>query len=114
MAAAVACGLIVGAVFPAMATGGVVSSPTIAMVGEGKYPEAVVPLGDSPQFAKMKLDIASAVLQGVAALGAGAKSKEGNVEVVLNIDGEKFARAIMPAMEKEYRRKGNTAIIRSV
>ena len=99
----------------AMATGGVVSSPTVALVGEGRYPEAVVPLGSSPQFANMKAEIAAAVVQGIAALGGGRGKSGGNVEVVLNIDGDKFARAILPAMEKEYRRKGrSTATIRSV
>lgn len=100
---------------PAMATGGVVSKPTMALVGEGRYPEAVVPLGNSPQFASMKADIASAVLQGVAAMSGGKGNSGGNVEVVLNIDGDKFARAVMPAMEREYRRKGRSAaVIRSV
>ena len=99
----------------AMATGGVVSSPTVALVGEGRYPEAVVPLGSSPQFANMKAEIAAAVVQGIAALGGGRGKSGGTVEVVLNIDGDKFARAILPAMEKEYRRKGrSTAAIRSV
>lgn len=31
---------------PMMATGGIVSAPTVAMVGEGKYPEAVLPLSE--------------------------------------------------------------------
>jgi len=29
---------------PALAAGGIVTSPTLAMIGEGRYPEAVVPL----------------------------------------------------------------------
>ena len=63
----------------------------------------------------MKAEIAAAVVQGVAALGGGKGKSGGNVEVVLNIDGDKFARAILPAMEKEYRRKGRSvAAIRSV
>ena len=87
----------------------------MALVGEGRYPEAVVPLGSSPQFASMKTDIAAAVVQGVAALSGGRGKSGDTVEVVLNIDGDKFARAILPAMEKEYRRKGRSAaVIRSV
>ena len=101
--------------FVPLATGGVVSAPTVALVGEGRYPEAVVPLGDSPQFASMKADIAGAVLQGLAAMNRGSgQSGNKNVEVVLNIDGDKFARAVLPAMDKEYRRKGRTTAIRSV
>lgn len=92
VAAALAGGLLVKALLPAMATGGIVSSPTVAMVGEGRYPEAVVPLGDSPQFSTMKADIANAVLQGISATNmtsSGGKGK--NLTVQLNIDGRQFA-----------------------
>lgn len=36
-----------------LATGGVVSGPTQAIIGEGKYDEAVIPLGNSPQLDEM-------------------------------------------------------------
>lgn len=36
-----------------LATGGVVTGPTRALIGEGAYDEAVVPLGDSPQLNDM-------------------------------------------------------------
>lgn len=36
-----------------LATGGVVTGPTQAMIGEGKYNEAVIPLGSSPQLNEM-------------------------------------------------------------
>lgn len=91
VAAAVAGGLLVKALLPAMATGGVVTGPTIAMVGEGKYPEAVVPLGDSPQFAEMKADIANAVVQAVSALNVGSGKSARNMTVQLHIDGRQFA-----------------------
>ena len=35
---------------PYLASGGVVTGPTPAMIGEGKYSEAVIPLDDSPQM----------------------------------------------------------------
>lgn len=35
---------------PYLAKGGVVTGPTPAMIGEGKYDEMVMPLGDSPQM----------------------------------------------------------------
>lgn len=35
---------------PYLAQGGVVTGPTPAMIGEGKYSEAVIPLDDSPQM----------------------------------------------------------------
>ena len=79
---------------PAMATGGVVSSPTMALVGEGRYPEAVVPLGESPQFANMKADIANAVIQGMNANNAmRSVGKQKNLILQLNIDGRQFAEA---------------------
>ena len=34
----------------ALATGGVVTGPTQALIGEGRYDEAVIPLGNSPQM----------------------------------------------------------------
>ena len=45
---------------PYLASGGVVSSPTMAMVGEGKYDEAVIPLGNSPQMKDLVNQIAEA------------------------------------------------------
>ena len=75
----------------ALATGGVVSKPTYAMVGEGRYPEAVIPLGDSPQFAEMKSEIARAVVQGITYAGQYDTNKP--IEVVVNIDSREIARA---------------------
>lgn len=46
---------------PELATGGVVSSPTTAMIGEGAYSEAVIPLDDSPQMQDLIQKIADAV-----------------------------------------------------
>lgn len=48
-----------GMEIPAMATGGIVNKSTLALVGEGKYPEAVVPLNDS-SFAKLAEGITNA------------------------------------------------------
>ena len=76
----------------AMATGGVVSAPTLAMVGEGKYPEAVVPLGQSPQFTSMKQGIAEEV---VSLMGTRNDTRNDR-PVILNIDGQTLARALWP------------------
>jgi len=80
-----------------MATGGVVSEPTLAMVGEGKYSEAVVPLGQSPQFVSMKQSIAEEV---VASLGVNNSSNPSVSDrpVILNIDGRTLARALWPQL----------------
>ena len=46
---------------PEAATGGIVTSPTYLLAGEGRYDEAIIPLGDSPQMADMVQQIADAV-----------------------------------------------------
>ena len=115
VAAAVAGGLLVKSVLPAMATGGVVSGPTVALVGEGQYPEAVVPLGDSPQFGEMKADIANAVVQAMRiGSGTSSSSSRSGEQVVLNIDGKTFARLILPQLRKEGYRHGYDIAMKGV
>lgn len=46
---------------PEMATGGVVTGPTRALIGEGAYSEAVIPLENSPQMRQLVERIADAV-----------------------------------------------------
>lgn len=48
----------------AMASGGVVTSPTRALIGEGRYDEAVVPLGNSPQMRQFADSVAERVNNG--------------------------------------------------
>lgn len=45
----------------AFATGGIVTGPTHALIGEGQYEEAVIPLGNSPQMRNMIAQLANAV-----------------------------------------------------
>lgn len=88
---------------PAMARGGVVSSPTVALIGEGRYREAVVPLGNSPQFKTMKDDIASEVLRKINPYPNrpfGQPSAEASRPVVLQVDGKELARVLMPSISK--------------
>lgn len=81
---------------PKMATGGVVDDTTIAMIGEGHYSEAVVPLGNSPQFREMKESIASEVARKVSPYPLGPYGQQSGGTVVLEMDGREFARAILP------------------
>lgn len=46
---------------PQLATGAVVTGPTMAMIGEGRYDEAIMPLGNSPQMNEFADNIASRV-----------------------------------------------------
>lgn len=67
---------------PAAAHGAVVKSATVTMVGEGKYSEAIVPLGNSPEFTTMKQDITNAVLAGL-----GQTRMTGQpINVIVNVD----------------------------
>lgn len=71
-----------------MAIGGVVKAQPggiIANIGEGRYDEAVVPLGNSPQMRNMKEDIANAVLQAMPRVENGGGVKQ--VELNFTLDG---------------------------
>ena len=46
---------------PEMARGGVVTSPTYLLAGEGRYNEAILPLDNSPQMEQLVQRIADAV-----------------------------------------------------
>lgn len=84
---------------PAMASGGIVSSPTVALIGEGHYREAVVPLGNSPQFKSMKDDIADEVLRKIGPTpysAFGQHSRGASTPVIMQLNGREVARALFP------------------
>lgn len=84
----------------AMATGGVVTGTTLAVIGEGKYDEAVVPLGNSPQFKEMKESIADTVV------ARNSGSGNSNQPVVFNMDGRTLARALWPRLVETQNQVG--------
>lgn len=98
---------------PKMATGGVVTKPTFALIGEGKYNEAVLPLGNSPQMRNLKNDIANAVVQALLALNSVGSSdrRTSNSEVVLNVDGQKLARVLLPKLYNEQKKYSNIKVV---
>ena len=63
--------------FQAFAKGGVVTKPTIGLIGEGKDNEAVVPLPDGRAIPVM-----------MSGGGASTTSTENNINVTVNIDGD--------------------------
>lgn len=67
----------------AFATGGVVTGPTQALIGEGKYDEAVIPLGDSPQMKELVDTLANAVR------GTGTQTDQ-KVEVHVVVGGKEW------------------------
>ena len=60
---------------------------------------AVVGSGSSPYG-----DMVNGMLQGITAINNG--SSEDQKDIVLEIDGQQFARLIMPKLNKEYKRNG--------
>ena len=83
---------------PQLANGGVATGPTFAMIGEGSYNEAVVPLGDSPQFKEMKHDIADEV--------ARRSPERSSTPVILQINGKELARTLLPDIERAQAQTG--------
>ena len=89
-----------------LATGGVVTGPTFALVGEGKYDEAVIPLGNSPQMAEMQRGIAERVVQTSQSSGSAGALGGGNATVQLNIDGRSLGRASINNINRVRRQVG--------
>jgi len=95
---------------PRLAKGGIVDSPTLAMIGErGK--EAVVPLENTSFVDSLASAVASAVMQAMqfANGGQGNSSSEAQ-ELILQLDGAPFARVMLPALRKEAIRTGVTVL----
>ena len=90
---------------PQLASGGVTTGPTFAMIGEGRYNEAVVPLGNSPQFASMKEDIANSVLSKINSVQQN-RTSGASTPVVLNIDGRELARVLLPSIRSTQLQTG--------
>ena len=70
---------------PKAAHGGTVSAPTLVETGEGKYSEAIIPLGNSPEFSQMKSDITNAVLAGLSQVKGGNNQP---INITINVDEE--------------------------
>ena len=100
----------------AFAEGGVVNSPTLALVGEAG-PEAVIPLNDPSRAAAI---MEQAGLPGITGGGAsGYGGGGGNVNVVVNINGtqlneQQLTRAVQNAITSQQRGyQGQSAFVRN-
>lgn len=89
-----------------LATGGIVTKPTFALIGEGKYDEAVIPLGNSPQMAQLQKGIASEVVRTTNVTNNNSDLSGGNATVQLNIDGRALGRASINNINKVKRQVG--------
>lgn len=102
-------GYIGGVYLPRLARGGIVDSPTVAMIGEaGK--EAVVPLENTGFLQTMGRVVSGAV---VNALGGGLPQSQGfsgNGDIVIMIGGHEFGRVAIQEINKEQERAGQVLI----
>ncbi|SHK39799.1 hypothetical protein SAMN02745163_03755 [Clostridium cavendishii DSM 21758] len=97
-----------------LATGGVIDSPTLAMVGEaGK--EAVVPLENNTGWIdKVGSVVASAVLAAIQFNTQSSNNSNNNTgDSVFQLDGTTFARLFKPYADAENQRIGNSMIIQT-
>ena len=93
---------------PRLARGGIVDSPTIAMIGEaGK--EAVVPLENTGFIQTLGRVVSSAVVNAMASVGPqGGFSGDG--DIVIQIAGHEFGRVAIQEINKEHERAGQTLL----
>lgn len=93
---------------PRLARGGIVDSPTIAMIGEaGK--EAVVPLENTGFIQTLGRVVSSAVVNAMAGIGPqGGFSGDG--DIVIQIAGHEFGRVAIQEINKEHERAGQTLL----
>lgn len=91
---------------PMLAKGGILDSPTLAMVGEaGK--EAVVPLENNTQG----LDLLASKLLERMPIGPSNSSQTTPQEVVVKIDSKTLIRILLPELQKENNRVGNPVLV---
>ena len=88
---------------PALAKGGIVPHATTALIGE-KGKEAVLPLENNTEWMDM---LADRILMRSGNINIGG----GNTEVVLEIDGREFGRAVVEQGNRENRRIGTRLVI---
>ncbi|MDG8207049.1 hypothetical protein OK833_06340 [Streptococcus pneumoniae] len=93
---------------PRLARGGIVDSPTIAMIGEaGK--EAVVPLENTGFIQTLGRVVSSAVVNAMAGVSPqGGLSGDG--DIVIQIAGHEFGRVAIQEINKEHERAGQTLL----
>lgn len=93
---------------PRLARGGIVDSPTIAMIGEaGK--EAVVPLENTGFIQTLGRVVSSAVVNAMAGVSLqGGFSGDG--DIVIQIAGHEFGRVAIQEINKEHERAGQTLL----
>lgn len=96
---------------PKLARGGIVDSPTLAMIGEaGK--EAVVPLENTSFVDRLAGAVGTAVLSAMQ-FNASGQSNPSTGDIYMQLDGATFARIIEPYLYAEGQRIGNRVVIKA-
>lgn len=94
---------------PKLARGGIVTSPTVAMIGEAGT-EAVVPLENTAFVDTLASALGSAVMSAMQFSSGG--SSEGG-DTILQIDGQTIGRILGPLLDNEKQRVGGSLIIQT-
>lgn len=98
------------AAVPALKTGGITDGPMLAMIGDNPGGrEVVAPLDDLTNI--MASAVGSAVLEAMQV--STASNTPGDNEIVLEIDGTKLARALIPKTDSEMQRMGFKTILQT-
>lgn len=97
---------------PAMGDGGLVTKPTLSMIGEAGT-EAVVPLENTSFVDTLASAIGSSVLSALQ-FSNGSTTGQQSGQIVINIDSTQMARVLIPAINKENTRTGNFALVQGV
>jgi hypothetical protein len=86
---AAVAGITAAVAMGAFASGGIVTGPTLGLMGEAGSPEAAIPLNDR----------GAAFMQKTMGLGGAG----GNIHVEMRIDSKKIGEAILPALPGAYK-----------
>lgn len=98
-------GYIGGVYLPRLARGGIIDSPTVAMIGEaGK--EAVVPLENTGFLQTMGRVVSGAVVDALGGILPQSGRFTGNGDIVIQIGGHEFGRVAIQEINKEQERAG--------
>lgn len=105
----VSLGYIGNVYLPRLARGGIVDSPTVAMIGEaGK--EAVVPLENTGFLQTMGRVVSSAVVDALGGITPHSGGFTGNGDIIIQIGGHEFGRVAIQEINKEQERAGQVLL----
>lgn len=93
---------------PLLANGGIVDQPTLAVIGEGKHDEAVIPLDG-----RLEEIVAKAVATTMAALGMNKESeeKQQDLHLTVNLGSKNMINELINDINRQTRINGKSVII---